>query len=619
MAICLIFLSGCIGAGNQLSSTDTGKKKFFIGQAKQEEPAEPLTDKEQEKIDEAVDNTKAVLDPEYSDVLSSQAFNLIRSERYEEAIIMFDRAIALNPGNTIAKKGREKAADLAGGGTETSQDVENRASAQALVQLEHHQQSEESAYFLETGMEFGGIEIRDDCDLGLTNRMVKKSFFPGLELFWDIPEEYRLGEIVNISGKVTGRDEPRTVSVFIGPPENQTVYVATVQEKIFTIPVYMEEAGEFLFTVVPGAAKSSAKAVKIRVRDPDCEPAIDVKTDIPSNLNYKVTNGSPVFYWNDDVNNLFRVEFTQKRQSVVFYIRDELRLAPPLKAFKNFSEGTAKVKIWGAKTSGNTLDRLSTWMSGEERDIFITEHVSRKGNSIDKIKITEDFVIGETIEIRGESDEELESHFMVIDRNGNLESPRLSFSRNKFSGSYKPDRLGTHLVGIYGKDGAELFVGGVVPQGSLPLIPDYLDLDSAKQAISESKVAENMIRYVNHERNIRDLPPLEEKSQLDKLAQYRADDMCSRLYFKHENPDGNAADYYKLQYEIFGEVAENMVEESDLRYAHEKIMRSPKYHANIIDEDHTHIGFGVCAKGGDATNSIIVQILEKPIADFDDK
>ncbi len=618
MAICLIFLSGCIGSSEQTISTETGKKKFFIGQAKQEEaPQAPVSDKEQEKIDEAVDNDKKVLDPEYSDALSTQAFNLIRSKRYEEAVIMFDRAIALNPGNTIAKKGRQKAEELAGGKT-SNRDESNRADAQRLVQVEQNSINDEGTYFLDTGSEFGDIEYSEDCELELENKTIEKTFFPGIELFWNIPTEYRKGEVVNISGKITESTPIKTVSIYVGPPENNTVSFGTVQEKIFTIPVYFDEAGEFLFTIVPDDKKASAKATKIRVRDPDCEQIVENKTDIPSNLHFKVSNGETVFYWNDEINNLFRVEFSQKNQDVVFYIRDELRLAPPLKAFENFSEGTAKVKIWAAKTDRNALNRQTMWMSGEERDIFVTDHVSRKGNSLEKIKITEDFVIGETIEIRGESDEELASHFLVIDRNGKLQETKLSISRNKFSGSFKPTRLGTHLVGIYNKSGSELFVAGVVPQGSLPLIPDYLDLDHPKQSIKHDKVAEDMIRYVNHERNIRKLPILKESEELNKLAQFRADDMCSRLYFDHENPDGNTADEYKMTYDIFGEIVENIVEESDLRYAHEKIMRSPKYLANITGEEFTHIGFGSCQKGDGSINSIVVQILEKPFKAFEE-
>ncbi len=595
---------------------DTGKKKFFIGQAIEvEEAAKPVTDAEQEKIDEAVDSTKKVLDPEYSDVLSSQAFNLIRSKRYDEALIIFDRAIALNPSNTIAKKGRQKVEELLGGKA-SNREVANRADAQRLVNMDTKSKADEGTYFLDTDLEFGDIKMSEDCDLGLTNAIVDKAFFPNIELFWNIPQEYRLGEVVNISGKITGNMNPKTVSVYLGPPEKQMVYFASVQEGIFTIPVYFDEAGEFLFTIVPDEDKASAKATKIRVRDPDCEKIVDKKTDIPSNLTYKVSNGEPVFYWNDEINNLFRIEFSQKAQKVVFYVRDELRLAPPLKAFKNFSEGTAKVKIWAAKTENNALNRQTTWMSGEVRDIFVTNHVSRKGNTLAKIKITEDFVIGDTIEIRGESDEELAPEFLVIDRNGNLQQSKLSLSRNKFSGSFKPNKLGTHIVGIYNTNGNELFVSGVVPQGSLPLIPDYLDLDNPKQPIKQQKVAEDMIRYVNHERNTRKVPILKESKELNKLAQFRAEDMCSRRYFDNKNPDGSTADSYKLTYDIFGDVVEHIVEESDLRTAHEKIMRSPKYFANIVAQDFTHIGFGSCQKGDGSINSIIVQILEKPQIDF---
>lgn len=606
----MIAFSGCVNSGNSSISQNNQKKKFFIGQSIKSNDTKEIAEKELEKISEAEDNTKTVLDPEYSDVLSSQAFNLIRDERYEEAIIMFDRAVSLNPGNVIAAKGKSRAEAMLNNG-DTRQITESKNQAQSLIGLQQRGNSNEAAYFLNTGSGAGEIKTDENCKLEFAGNNISKTFFPGIELYWNIPQEFRLGEIINIAGKVNNGSSSNTVSVVIGPPEDQHVFYGTVQDKMFTVPVYFNEVGEHLLTVFSGE-QAKAKAKKIIVSDPTCEPSIKEKSVMPTNFRYKISDGEPIFYWDDKENNLFRIEFSQKTQKAVFFVHDETRFAPPLNAFKNFEEGAVTVRIWGAKTGKNSLDRQSMWMPGEEKEVFATGHVSRKGNKIQMIKMNEDFVIGETVEIRGETDLELEPSFIIVDRNGDDSYMDLAIAGNKFFGQFKPDKLGTHLIGIYEKDGAELFVAGIVPRGALPLIPDYFDLDNQKYKIETAKVAENMLRYVNHERSIRKKPIVDESTKLDELAQFRADDMCSNNYFLHTDYDGKTADHYKSTYGIINDITENIVEESDIRAAHEKIIRSPKYFSNIINGDYSRIGFGVCKKSKDSSNYIIVQILEKP-------
>jgi uncharacterized protein YkwD len=167
------------------------------------------------------------------------------------------------------------------------------------------------------------------------------------------------------------------------------------------------------------------------------------------------------------------------------------------------------------------------------------------------------------------------------------------------------------VIGIYENTGLPAFIAGIVPKGSVPLVPDYFDLETPSPRIDPRRISENLFRYINHERNNSHGKLLVTDANLEKLAQARADDMCQRDYLAETDPEGRIAGDVKERYDVKGEIAVNIVESNDIRSAHETIMRSPKGQANILNPEMGRIGIGYCQRDPREKRFVIIEIFEK--------
>ncbi len=449
-----------------------------------------------------------------------------------------------------------------------------------------------------------------DCtgeDTGLT---IEEDYYSGIQLFHPIPDTYRENEIFVISGEVTEDPPPDIVSVFYGTKEKKRLFRGVTSGKIFSIPVFFPESGEFLFSVLAGES-GHADAEYIYVRKPKCEQNREKETESPINLRSEIKEGETVFYWDDPQNNLFRLEFSQDGKKVEFFVYDKKKLAPPPEAFEHFTEGLATIRIWGSKSESGALDRTSGWKQGEEQKIFLGKRISRGENLIFDVSLTDQFEIGEKIIFSGTSDMPVSSTALIIDPDENILDSSLQISGDKFSGEFTPKILGSHMVEINRTDGITLFVGQSVPKGTLPLLPDFFDLDSkiTDDTFTDDKIPETLLRYTNKERVVRQLSKVETDESLMSLAQYRADDMCDRGYFAHRDPDGKYAGDYRVLHNVQTYVSENIVKDMNMRRAFERLMRSPAHRGNIINSMHTRVGFGYCRSSEDPLVVNIVQIF----------
>lgn len=603
-----ILISGCSASpGGELAAAPQQKKEFFIGQPAKQNTRDLAKAETEEITNAAQSNGKTVLDPEYSDVLSSQAYNLLNSGKHQDAALMFEQALAMNPNNIVAEKGLKKVNDLLGKKTETQGEKTTKADAQRLVQLETGM-TDKAAYYLDNS---ATPEPEDaSCVVEPIKGEIEKDAFADISLYWPLPVQFRKNEVFVISGKVTGDKSDEAVTASIGGGKEKQITEVMPKDGSFSLPLYFTDTGEYLLSMAVGDV-ARTRAVKITVTDPGCEPLVNAKSSLPGDLDYSIDDGQAVFAWNDKGNNLFRLEFLQRQNKVVFYVYNEKRLTPPLPAFRGFTEGAAKLKIWGAKADQNSLDRLTAWMPGQEMELFLTQHISRDRQPIASIDATENFVVGDRIDIRGESELQLDPKMWVSNRKGDFSSTLLSMIDKKFHGSFLPERLGTHVIGIYENTGLPAFIAGIVPKGSVPLVPDYFDLETPTPRIDPRRISENLFRYINHERNNSHGRLLVNDPNLEKLAQARADDACKRDYLAETDPDGRTAADLKDRFEVKGEIAVNLIEANDIRSAHEAIMRSPKGQANVIDPDMGRIGIGYCQRDPREKRYVIIEIFEK--------
>lgn len=101
-------------------------------------------------------------------------------------------------------------------------------------------------------------------------------------------------------------------------------------------------------------------------------------------------------------------------------------------------------------------------------------------------------------------------------------------------------------------------------------------------------------RLLNCERITRALSPVDCDLRLVWISRQHADDMATRDFFGHINPDGHDS-FHRLsgrgiQYGLSGE---NLARQSSIYNAHQAWMRSPLHRRNILTEQYQYAGLGV--------------------------
>ena len=111
---------------------------------------------------------------------------------------------------------------------------------------------------------------------------------------------------------------------------------------------------------------------------------------------------------------------------------------------------------------------------------------------------------------------------------------------------------------------------------------------------------QELAALVNQERTKAGRQPLRLDARLSCLARQYAQDMATRNFFSHYDPEGNSPfDRLHKKNITYRAAAENLFkgwrdpEEESMKIAHSFLMQSPGHRRNILDSDFTFIGIGV--------------------------
>lgn len=141
-------------------------------------------------------------------------------------------------------------------------------------------------------------------------------------------------------------------------------------------------------------------------------------------------------------------------------------------------------------------------------------------------------------------------------------------------------------------------------------------------------VEERIFELTNEERQKAGLPLVVREETLRATARAQSADMMARRFFEHVNPDGLAPeDRVAIHHRrLVGLVSENLWKGTGFsgkpadEVAREIVagwMKSPGHRANILRQESTHLGVGVCATGGDvwATQNFarVLAYLDQPL------
>jgi uncharacterized protein YkwD len=148
------------------------------------------------------------------------------------------------------------------------------------------------------------------------------------------------------------------------------------------------------------------------------------------------------------------------------------------------------------------------------------------------------------------------------------------------------------------------------------------------------RVEEEILRLSNEARRAEGYPPLQPEPTLRDIARGHSDDMITRGFFDHVNPDGldPAARIASRHRQLIGVTGENIwgsdscnlrgnCDPSNPEKLAQEIftgwMNSPGHKANILEKDYTHLGVGITASGNKvmATQNFaeVAALLRQPL------
>ncbi|WP_052455789.1 S-layer homology domain-containing protein [Bhargavaea cecembensis] len=129
----------------------------------------------------------------------------------------------------------------------------------------------------------------------------------------------------------------------------------------------------------------------------------------------------------------------------------------------------------------------------------------------------------------------------------------------------------------------------------------YVDLTGEPLALSNpaEQVGKESITLVNKERQNRHLPALKEDTNLDAMAQLKAEEMAEKGYFSHDSPTyGHVNEMAAMFGYSFTRIGENIAwNQRSPEEVTADWMASPGHRKNILDPRYTNVGAGF------ATNS----------------
>jgi uncharacterized protein YkwD len=141
-------------------------------------------------------------------------------------------------------------------------------------------------------------------------------------------------------------------------------------------------------------------------------------------------------------------------------------------------------------------------------------------------------------------------------------------------------------------------IAGLVAVGLIAALSHHSDSSgntgSTGKGSSSASEEQQAITLLNQDRAANGLPALKANSQLTTLARSYAQDMISRGYFSHYNPEGQSPfDRMKKAGISYTSAGENLAINTSVAGAETAFMNSSGHRANILNSGYTEVGIGV--------------------------
>ncbi|MBT4937302.1 septal ring lytic transglycosylase RlpA family protein, partial [Candidatus Peregrinibacteria bacterium] len=495
------------------------------------------------------------------------------------------------------------------------------------------------------GNDFSSIKTgTESCEFGETLEAIPKDYFINkdenvlIELFADMPSSYFENEVVDISGKVFDENIQEVSAILKDENGKQKIFTTEVRSGNFLLQIGLGNKGDKLISFILGKSGSNYTA-PISVYEKVCEKSFEKESQGESeNYRFAVENNELKFRWDLSSGTLSRVLFKQGDKELVKYFSNKKQgWKVDLIEFEAFSQGEFYVRVDVSESeTGNILDMNKAWKEGEKKLFHAVEHnfsyynrsnielsdlpntygfggeISFSGKVLSPIRnqvaiITPSGAI-ELVDFKTESQSEINSHgISVLPKGANI------------SFIYQPKEHGTYILEINDESGIASLNTPVYEIQSVPLIPDFIDIQKNQQlteAYLDSSYGALLLNLINQDRKSALRERIELSENLSLLAQVRADDMALNNYVSHWDLEGKDVNDLRLNFGIKTVVSENIAKASSLVYAHESLMRSALHRKNILNEHWEQSGFGFAIS--EDKKLIVVEVFSSTPIQLDD-
>ena len=439
-----------------------------------------------------------------------------------------------------------------------------------------------------------GSPSKESCQFDASNKKIVLDTFNGLTLDQDIPAIFRQGEIFTISGKLKENSTFETVTVFF----DKKRFTAKVKKKRFTVQVDFLDTGSFKLGIIPGENGESI-VEKIEVKNPLCQPFFEQQaTSSLENFQIKVEDQKTKLSWESKKNNFFWLKFSQNEKEVNFFINQRETFYPPINSFKDFKEGLLTVEILESVLENDfSFSQKKSFISSFKKDFpIIFKHKSEFDETVQNFSFPTQFSLNEKIIIKGKTNKKLRENATIIEPNGEIKDfPMTQDEDGNFIFQFQPKLVGTFIIEINDSDGFAILNAPLFQQGFLPLLPDFWE-QGEQESLKEINIKENrsqLLQMVNSFRLENSLPKLTLQENLNALAQFRADEMKTRDFFSHRDPDGKFVNDFRADHAVKTPVSENIALDINLASAHFGLLRSAIHRRNVLGKNFQKIGLGI--------------------------
>ncbi len=450
-------------------------------------------------------------------------------------------------------------------------------------------------------------------------RTYSKDFFDSVGLAENFPNIFYINEVYYFEGNVTG-SVYKSAFVFIkdDADPNSKNSIGAVTDNRFSIPVVFRKTGNFKLGLILGNSGVS-KIANISVLPSLPKENIGQNATAPQNLKIQFKNQKTTVGWENGANQISRVFIFQDAQSRIFFSRQKKNSFDlTYSDFKDFRPGRTYFQIQSAVAAQTLpLGIDSAWVKTPVLEFTAVNHNATK-NEPDYItydNIPELVNSMETITFSATAKADLLTDAAVIKPDGKVETVKLittAVTTTYFNSTvipagssltfqYAPTQAGTHIIEINEKNGSAAINMAIYPKDTIPIAPDFFDLQeneiqsTVTPAIDDYR--KQLLDLVNQERTSAGLKTVVLDDQLNTLSQNHANNMATRNFFGHVDPDNQTPDMRRLALKIPTDVGENLARTPSLLYAHYGLMRSAVHRKNVLNSRWQRVGIGMVKSG----------------------